>query len=200
MQFSTRRTLPSMKQHRAAIDAKLDAFGRKPRELGILWSIRIQVADSASEAHAKEQRFLDAIPPEAGLIEMSQQFGVDFSTAKPGMRLADFADQVASQRGNIGSFEEMLKTTDPKMTVAEFGRTFMTERILVAAGTPKSIADTLEQLHYETGANGGFILGRGFHAMDNIREFVELVVPELQRRGLSKTNYGGSTLRENLND
>jgi hypothetical protein len=35
--------------------------------------------------------------------------------------------------------------------------------------------------------------------MDNIREFVELVVPELQRRGLSKKNYTGSTLRDNLN-
>src|SRR5712691_8387661 len=110
MQFSTRRTPPSMKQHRAAIDARLAAFGRKPRDLGILWSIRIQVADSESEAREKERRFLDAIPPEAGLIEMSQQFGVDFSTAKPGMRLVDFADQVKSQKGNLGSFEEMLKT------------------------------------------------------------------------------------------
>jgi FMN-dependent oxidoreductase (nitrilotriacetate monooxygenase family) len=200
MQFSTRRTLPSMKQHRAAIDARLVAFGRKPRDLGILWSVRIQVADSVEEAREKERRFLDAIPPEAGLIEMSQQFGVDFSTAKPGMRLVDFADQVKSQKGNLGSFEEMLKTTDSGMTVAEFGRTFMTQRVLVAAGTPKTIVDTLERLHYETGANGGFILGRGFHAMDNIREFVELVVPELQRRGLSKTRYGGATLRENLND
>lgn len=36
MQFSTRRTVPSMKQHRAAIDAKLAAAGRKPRDLGIL--------------------------------------------------------------------------------------------------------------------------------------------------------------------
>jgi hypothetical protein len=35
--------------------------------------------------------------------------------------------------------------------------------------------------------------------MDNIREFVELVVPELQRRGLSKKTYTGSTLRDNLN-
>jgi hypothetical protein len=35
--------------------------------------------------------------------------------------------------------------------------------------------------------------------MNNIREFVELVVPELQRRGLSKKKYTGSTLRENLN-
>ncbi len=200
MQFSTRRTLPSMKQHRAAIDAKLAQFGRKPRDLGILWSIRIQVADSESEARAKEQRFLDSIPPEAGLIEMSQQFGVDFSTAKPGMRLVEFADQVKAQKGNLGSFEEMLKTTDPDMTVVEFGRDFMSRRILVAEGTPKKIVDTLEKLHYETGANGGFILGRGFHAMDNLREFVDLVVPELQRRGLSKKEYSGSTLRENFND
>jgi hypothetical protein len=35
--------------------------------------------------------------------------------------------------------------------------------------------------------------------MDNIREFVEYVAPELQRRGLSKTKYAGRTLRENLN-
>jgi hypothetical protein len=56
----------------------------------------------------------------------------------------------------------------------------------VTKGTTKAIADRLEMLHYETGANGGFILGRGFHATDNIREFVDLVVPELQRRGLSK--------------
>jgi alkanesulfonate monooxygenase SsuD/methylene tetrahydromethanopterin reductase-like flavin-dependent oxidoreductase (luciferase family) len=200
MQFSTRRTVPSMKQHRAAIDAKLASFGRKPRDLGILWSVRIQVADSKSEARAKEQHFLDSIPPEAGLIEMSQQFGVDFSTAKPGMTLTDFADQVKSQKGNLGSFEEMLKTTDPKTTVAEFGRDFMTRRILVVDGTPKEIADTLEQLHHETGANGGFILGRGFHASENLREFVDRVVPELQRRGLSKRKYNGSTLRDNFND
>jgi hypothetical protein len=42
-------------------------------------------------------------------------------------------------------------------------------------------------------------LGRGYSAMDNIREFVEYVVPELQRRGLAKKKYASSTLRENLN-
>lgn len=200
MQFSTRRNLASMKQHRAAIDSKLAAHGRKPRDLGILWSVRIQVADSESEAREKERQFLDAIPPEAGLIEMSQQFGVDFSTASQDMRLQDFADKVKSQSGNLGTFEEILKTTDPKMTVRQFGRDFMTRRILVVEGTPKAIADKLEMLHHETGANGGFILGRGFHATDNLREFVDLVVPELQRRGLSKKQHSGPTLRDNLND
>lgn len=200
LQFSTRRTVPSMKQHRAAIDEKLASFGRRPRDLGILWSVRVQVGESESELRAKEQAFLDSVPPEAGLIEMSQQFGVDFSAAKPGMTLVDFADLVKSQKGNLGSFEEMLRTTDPGTTVHAFSRDFVTRRTLVIAGTPKQIADEMERLHHETGANGGFILGRGFHAMDNIKEFVELVVPELQRRGLSKKEYGGRTLRENFND
>jgi long-chain alkane monooxygenase len=199
LQFSTRRTLPSMQQHRKALDAALAAVGRKPRDIGILWSIHIQVADSDADAQEKERRYLEAIPPEAGLVEMSAQYGVDFSTAKAGMRLVDFADEVRAQKGNLGSFEELLKTTDPNQSLQEFGRRFLVDRILVATGTPKKIADTLEKLHFETGANGGFILGRGYSAMDNIREFVEYVVPELQRRGLAKKKYAGLTLRENLN-
>ena len=47
---------------------------------------------------------------------MSAQYGVDFSTAKPGMRLADFADEVRAQKGNLGSFDELLKTVDPKQS------------------------------------------------------------------------------------
>jgi long-chain alkane monooxygenase len=199
LQFSTRRTLASMKAHRDVLDKALTSVGRKPRDIGILWSIRIQVADSDADAIDKERRYLDAIPPEAGLVEMSAQYGVDFSKAKPGMRLSDFADEVRAQKGNLGSFEELLKTVDPAQSLQEFAHRFLVDRILVAAGTPKTIVDKLEELHFGTGANGGFILGRGYSAMDNMREFVEYVVPELQRRGLSKKQYAGGTLRENLN-
>ena len=199
LQFSTRRTLASMKAHRSTLDAALTSVGRAPRDIGILWSIRIQVADSDADAVEKERRYLGAIPPEAGLVEMSAQYGVDFSKAKPGMRLSDFADEVRAQKGNLGSFEELLKTVDPGQSLQEFARRFLVDRILVAAGTPKTIVDKLEELHFGTGANGGFILGRGYSAMGNIQEFVEHVVPELQRRGLSKKRYAGDTLRENLN-
>jgi long-chain alkane monooxygenase len=199
LQFSTRRTLASMKQHRRALDAALAAAGRKPREIGILWSIRIQVADSDAHAAEQERRYLESIPPEAGLVEMSAQYGVDFSAAKPGMRLSDFADEVRAQKGNLGSFEELLKTVDPNQSLKEFAHRFLVDRILTATGTPTKIADTLEELHRETGANGGFILGRGYSAPDNIRQFVDHVVPELQRRGLAKKRYAGPTLRENLN-
>ena len=199
LQFSTRRTLASMKQHRAALDAALLKAGRKPRDIGILWSIRIEVADSDAHAAEKERRYLESIPPEAGLVEMSAQYGVDFSTAKPGMRLSDFADAVRAQKGNLGSFEELLKTADPNQSLKDFAYRFLVDRILTATGTPQKIADILEELHHETGANGGFILGRGYSATGNISDFVDYVVPELQRRGLAKTKYAGPTLRENLN-
>ena len=199
LQFSTRRTLASMQQHRKALDDKLAAVGRKPRDVGVLWSIRIQVADSEAAAREQERRYLAAIPPQAGLVEMSAQYNVDFSAARPGMRLADFADEVKANKGNLGSFEELLKTVDPKQTVEAFGKRFLVDRVLSASGTAKQIVDKLEELHFGTGANGGFILARGFSAEGNINDFVQHVVPELQRRGLSKKRYAGPTLRENLN-
>jgi len=199
LQFSTRRTLPSMQAHRAALDAALAQAGRTPRDIGILWSIRVEVAESDAEYAERERRYLEAVPPDAGLIEMSFQFNVDFSKARPDMRVADFAEEVASQKGNLGSFDEIVKTVDPKLTLREFSKRYLLDRVLAATGTPRKIADKLEELHHGTGANGGFILARGFSASDNLKNFVDFVVPELQRRGLSKKKYTGRTLRENLN-
>jgi FMN-dependent oxidoreductase (nitrilotriacetate monooxygenase family) len=198
LQFSTRRTIASMKAHRAELDGRLAKFGRRPRECGILWSVRIQVAESEEQARAMEESYLDMIPPEAGLIELSSMYGLDFSQFRRDMRLADVAAEVKAQNVHWGSFEEILKTTDPQLTIEQFGRRFMTERILVAGGPPKTIVDKLEQWHFETGANGGFMLARGFSAPGNLQEFVDHVVPELRRRGLVKTKYAGATLRENL--
>jgi len=199
LQFSTRRTVESMKQHRAALDKNWRRLAASPVTLVFFgrfgFSRRVSV---------RSERQRESVPrcntPEAGLIEMSQWFGVDFATAELDMTLADFADQVKEVNGNLGTFEEIVKTTEPNMTVRELGRDYMTKRIMSAEGTPKEIVDKLEMMHFETGANGGFILGRGYHATDNITEFVEHVVPELQRRGLSKKDYSGSTMRENFND
>jgi alkanesulfonate monooxygenase SsuD/methylene tetrahydromethanopterin reductase-like flavin-dependent oxidoreductase (luciferase family) len=63
-------------------------------------------------------------------------------------------------------------------------------------GTPASIADQLQQWFEEEGADGFNIMSPWLPG--GLTEFAELVVPELQRRGLFRTEYEGTTLRENL--
>jgi FMN-dependent oxidoreductase (nitrilotriacetate monooxygenase family) len=198
MQFVQRRTGSSMKAHRDELDALLIAKGRDPREVGVLWLTRVQVADSKSEAKAKEKAFLDALPPKAGLLELSAMYGVDFSLFRPDMKMSETGEVVKAQKVAWGSFEELLKTSDASMTVEEFGRSYITGRTLVVAGAPTEIADEFERLHFASGANGGFILAKGFSIPHYLREFVERVVPELQRRGLSQSSYAHETLRDNL--
>ncbi len=115
------------------------------------------------------------------------------------MRLADAAELVRAQQVHWGSFKEIVETEPPDTTVAEMGRRFIGERAAHIVGTPAQIADRFEDIHEAGGRNGGIILSKSFAAPGMLRDFVELVVPELQRRGLVRTSYAGTTLRENLN-
>jgi FMN-dependent oxidoreductase (nitrilotriacetate monooxygenase family) len=198
LQFVSRSTIKSMKHHRATVDDRLAAHGRKPRDLAMLWSVRIQVADSEAAALEKERRYVESIPPDAGLIELSHMYGLDFSSLRSDMKISEVADAVTNQNVHWGSFLEILSTSEPDITIGELGRKNAIGRGMVLRGTPKTIVDKMEEMHFETGANGGFILHKGLEVPGYLREFVEYVVPELQRRGLSKTRYMGKTLRENL--
>lgn len=199
LQFVARRSMDSIRAHRAELDRLLAKHGRKPRDLGVLWLVRVQVGHTVEEAREKERRFIDSLPPDAGLIELSFHFGTDFSALRPDMRLSDVMELVRSQQVAWGSFLEILATEDPEITVEEMGRRFLAGRSSQVVGTPAQIADRLEAIHEAGGKNGGIILGKSFAAPGMLRDFVELVVPELQRRGAMRKEYAGSTLRENLN-
>jgi len=200
LQFVARRGTASIRAHRTELDRLLVAHGRDPRDLGCLWLTRVQAGHTEAEARETDRRFLDSLPPEAGLIELSFHFGVDFSGVPGEMRLADAAELVRAQQVHWGSFLEIVATEPPQTTVAEMGRRFIGERAAHIVGDPRQIADRFEELHEAGGRNGGIILSKSFAAPGMLRDFVELVVPELQRRGLTKKRYAGATLRENLND
>lgn len=198
IQFVARRSLASIREHRATLDRLLVQHGRDPRDVGCLWLTRVQTGHTEAEAREKDRRFLDQLPLEAGLIELSFHFGVDFSGIAGDMRLADAAELVRAQQVHWGSFLEIVETEAPNTTVAEMGRRFISERAAHIVGTPAMIADRFEEIHEAGGRNGGIILSKSFAAPGMLRDFVELVVPELQRRGLVRTAYTGETLREHL--
>jgi alkanesulfonate monooxygenase len=63
-------------------------------------------------------------------------------------------------------------------------------------GTPKTVADAMEEW-LETEASDGFTIQFPW-LPGGLNDFVDRVVPELQRRGIFRTEYEGTTLRENL--
>ncbi|WP_187970824.1 NtaA/DmoA family FMN-dependent monooxygenase [Aquibium microcysteis] len=199
MQFVSRRTNKSIAAHRAVLDDLTVKHGRKPRDLGVFWQVRVVAGDTREDAIRKERRFLETLPPNAGLIELSFQFGFDFSRLDGKMKLVDMVDLIKSQKTYWGPFQELLNTEDPDTEIEDLGRRWITERSNFVVGSVKEVADHIEGVHEAGGRNGGIILTKSYAAPGALRDFCELVVPELQRRGLMRTKYTHDTLRGNLN-
>ncbi|MEJ0068987.1 MAG: NtaA/DmoA family FMN-dependent monooxygenase [Pseudomonadota bacterium] len=137
IQFVSRRTDASIRAHRAELDRLLVQHGRRRATSAACGRMRVQVGESEADAQAKERRFLESLPPEAGLIELSFQYGIDFSVLRGDMKLSETAEAVKAQHVHWGSFEEIVKTEDPDMTVEEFGRGYIAGRSLHVIGTPQ---------------------------------------------------------------
>jgi alkanesulfonate monooxygenase SsuD/methylene tetrahydromethanopterin reductase-like flavin-dependent oxidoreductase (luciferase family) len=87
--------------------------------------------------------------------------------------------------------------SEGEVTLEEIGRRYA-EGILVPqiAGTPEQIADELERVHDEPGADGFAISAASIPG--SYEDFVDRVVPVLQERGRFRTEYEGQTLRDHL--
>jgi FMN-dependent oxidoreductase (nitrilotriacetate monooxygenase family) len=197
MQFTVRTSLPDIRKHRQTLDERLIAHGRSPRDLGCWWVVHYVVGESKNDAYRKRREIMDDLGSEFGLMMLSAQFGLDFSAVHPDATLSEVAVEVQKQKGHFGSFVDIVNSQDVNMTIGEYAIQRVVSEPLVI-GSPKDIADQLEERHEAGDANGGFMLVPNYEMPGELSEFVDLVVPELQRRGLFKREYAGSTLRENL--
>ena len=119
---------------------------------------------------------------------------LDFDLA----RLPPNAIMAERTEPELQRFRTRFYTTDgTPMTVAEVAtRHGQSVGIPQLVGTPAGIADQMESFMEEVGGDGFMI--SAIHTPGAIEEFVDLVVPELQRRGLFRTEYKGRTQREIL--
>jgi alkanesulfonate monooxygenase SsuD/methylene tetrahydromethanopterin reductase-like flavin-dependent oxidoreductase (luciferase family) len=154
------------------------------------------VAETRTEALEKYERIKACIPLEGALAWISGHFGIDFSK----MNLNDNVKNIEVP-GIQGLFESIIYAKDPEgklpVTVKEAALIYAQGMGMpVAVGTAADIADQMETYLDEGGADG-FMLAATY-TPGCYEEFVDLVVPELQRRGRYRTAYAGPTLRENL--
>jgi alkanesulfonate monooxygenase SsuD/methylene tetrahydromethanopterin reductase-like flavin-dependent oxidoreductase (luciferase family) len=167
-------------------------YGREPDGLKIMPAFCPVVGRTRAEAQAKYDQLQALIDPLAGLASLYSAFG-DLSGYPLDGPVPDNA--LGSQEHRSVSAQLVERVRREKPTIRElYLRSGLTGSARI--GTPTDIADAMQEW-FEAAACDGFNItpatlpGGG-------EDFIEMVVPELQRRGLFRTEYEGRTLRENL--
>ena len=166
--------------------------GREPDDLKIMPAFCPVLGRTRAEAQAKFDELQELVDPLAGLGSLYGTFG-DLS----GYPLDGPVPEDAIGKLGIRSISAQLRerVRQEKPTIREL---YLRSGITGSAriGTPTDNADAMQEW-FENGTCDGFNI-TPTHLPGGCEDFVELVVPELQRRGLFRTEYEGKTLRENL--
>jgi FMN-dependent oxidoreductase (nitrilotriacetate monooxygenase family) len=168
--------------------------GRQPAQLPILPGLMPIVGDSDQEAREQLARLQGWLSSSNALTLVSQRLGHDISKYPLDGPIPDFPQTQGGQAFSKTLFEMARRE---KMTLRDlYNITAAARGHWVVAGTPKRIADTMEEW-FTGGLADGFVVMPAYFpgAFD---DFVDKVVPELQRRGLYRREYSGSTLRDHL--
>lgn len=193
--FTAQRSLGAAQAFYRGIKDAVAGQGRDPDHVKVLPGIVPFVAATQEAAQAKFDRLQDRIHPSVGLALLRELLGgLDLSGYPLDGPVPDLGSSNAGQ-----SRQALLLQT------AREGNLTIRQLYLKAAGarghhtligTPQTIVDEMEQWFRNEGADGFNIIPP--YLPDALDDFVELVVPELQRRGLYRTAYEGKTFRENL--
>jgi long-chain alkane monooxygenase len=190
--FTIQPSVNAMKQYSDDMRKRANKLGRNPDDIKILFGIQVIIGETEEAAKAKQKAIMDLIPLEAALTLMSGHIGYDFSKVDLN-QLFEYIE-VNGIQNYVNVYSKMQ---DTPLTVGEAAKIHgLSGGSPVLVGTPEQVADQLEFLFHEGGGNGFNI--RATYAPGCYEEFVELVVPILQKRGLFRTDYQGNTLREHL--
>ena len=190
--FSAARGVKQMRAFCEDIASRAERLGRNPDDIPIMWAGQPLVAESASEARERWAAIRARIPLEASLAQMSMHFNLDLSRFD-----LDVPVQDLDVPGTRGLFE-MYQKYDVNITLRDIAKTYLAgSDTNPLVGTPSQVADAMQHFLEEGGGNG-FQITPPFYAPDYYEDLVDLLVPELQKRGVYRGDYTGTTLREHL--
>ena len=176
-----------------SIKSQRSDIGRDPDSCNILFGMQPIIGASESEALEKQEEHNALVPLEGGMAILSAHLDFDLSKIP--------VDALMSERNEPELYRmrtRFHKIDGTPMTVAETAaRHGQSVSLPQFVGTPQGIADQMEAFMGVAGGDG-FML-TAIHSPGAIEEFVDLVVPELQKRGIYREEYKGNTQREILN-
>lgn len=189
--FATATSLNIAKESTRKLREAAAKEGRDPNSLKVLLGVTCVVAETSEEARRKYDRFASMGVVEGALSLFGGWTGVDLSSFKPEDTMSAFESDgmqhIATLFGSIDGEKDW--------TFADMCDYMKVSSIIpVFVGTPDEVADELESWMDEADLDGFNLLP--IVNPGDFEDFVEFVVPVLQRRGRMRTAYEGSTLRE----
>ncbi|MBY8861826.1 LLM class flavin-dependent oxidoreductase [Nocardia sp. CA2R105] len=175
------------------IKSRASDAGRNPDDVKIFPAFVPFVGETEAIAKEKQAYHNELADPISGLITLSVHTDHDFSQYD-----LDAPIEEVTVPGTQGLFEVAHRlSVKNNLTLRDVGKLYAQGVLLPQfVGTPEQIADRIEE-SFHGGEADGFIISAA-QAPGTFDEFVDLVVPELQRRGLFRTDYTGTTLRDHL--
>ena len=183
----------ALKRQVDGLRALAPEYGRDPRNIKVLQMLNVVVAPTDEQAHEKYDSYRRLVSYTGAMARYSGWTGLDMSQFDPDVPLRHVKTNDGQTMIDIFSKMDPDKEWTPR-DIADFIGIGGAGPTIV--GSPATVADELIGWMVETGITG-YNLANAVRYQD-IADFIELVVPELQRRGVVQTSYEGSTLREKL--
>jgi len=178
-----------------SLKARVIKHGRRPEHVPILPGVMPIIGETDAQAKEQLDRLQSWLTPTNALTLVSQRLGYDIAGYPLDGPIPDFAQK--TDRGQAFSNTLLEMARREKMTLRDlYNITAAARGHWVIYGTPKRIADIFEEWFAAERADGFVVMPAYFPGAFD--DFVNLVVPELQRRGLYRKEYSGPTLRDHL--
>jgi FMN-dependent oxidoreductase (nitrilotriacetate monooxygenase family) len=181
------------KEYYTDVKNRVAGYGRDPDHIKILPGCLVVVGDTVEEAQRKRTLLDSLVHPDSGIASLSIALGHDASQFDLDAPLPEIPETNASKSGRE---RVIARARRDNLTVRQLAQIAGGYGGLAMVGTPRTIADEMEEWLYSDACDGFNIMFPWVPG--GLDEFVDQVVPELQRRGLFRREYEGKTLRENL--
>jgi len=192
--FCSPRDLAAAKTLYADLKGRVVAAGRDRNHIKILPAALIIIGDTVEEAKAKRLELDSLVHYDSAISSLSIALGTDASGFDPdGPLPADIPETNASKT----SRESVIRLAEQeKLTVRQLAGRYGGYSGLAFVGTPETIADQWEIWLAEEAADGFTVCLP--YLPQGLNDVADRLVPELQRRGIFRKDYEGTTLREHL--
>lgn len=193
--FAAAATVEAAREFTADVKRRRADLGGDPDQLRVIVSVAIYLGRTDEEAEDLYRQLNELIDPELGVDFLAKAVSEDLTGYPIDGPMPDLSGEVVGGNSIRGQLDALAKAEH--LTIRQlYERVVPSVGNAALIGSASRVADIMEEW-FTTGACDGFVLGASINPF-TLRLIRDELVPELQRRGLFRTEYTGTTLRENL--